>query len=81
MKVIALKSVITQHSNNLFPWFNERTQVKVLNWFLIQKIMMIVDDSFEEVRQQELDSKIYQNRVLLATSCTLPLDAPKNKGK
>ena len=39
------------------------------------------DDSFEEVRQQELDSKIYQNRVLLATSCTLPLDAPKNKGK
>ena len=42
---------------------------------------MIVDDSFEEVRQQELDSKIYQNRVLLATSCTLPLDAPKNGGK
>ena len=39
------------------------------------------DDSFEEVRQQELDSKIYQNRVLLATSCTLPLDAPKNGGK
>ena len=61
MKVIAVKSVITQHSNNLFQWFNERTQV--LNWFLIQKIMMSVDDSFEEVRQQELDSKNYQNRV------------------
>ena len=36
---------------------------------------------FEEVRQQELDSKIYQNRVYLATSFTLPLDAPKNGGK
>ena len=43
--------------------------------------MMIVDDSFEEVSQQELDSKIYQNRVKLPTSCNLPLDAPKNGGK